>query len=125
MLDHRRALIDASCPESWAGVAPEDLRAGALTSTEATVRELVTRAPGESYELHALRIAHAPGPAGRLARAVKRADLQEHLERDEGARFPGAPPYAWALVHIENAQRRRDEIGHELISGRAEGASGA
>jgi hypothetical protein len=83
----------------------ETLRRRGLTELELTALELLTCAPGESYELYVLRIAHAPGAAGRLARTVKLADLDDRLARP---RRLGAPPYAWARRHIVNARARRD-----------------
>ena len=62
--------------------------------------ELLTRREGESYELHVLRIAHAPGAAGRLARAIKLADLDDHLAQPWAC---GDPPYGWARRHVANA----------------------
>src|SRR4051812_38234423 len=50
-----------------------------LTGLEVDVLELLTRADAEPYELHVMRIAAARGPAGRLARVVKVADLDDHL----------------------------------------------
>jgi hypothetical protein len=83
----------------------ETLRRTGLTELELTALELLTRTPGESYELYVLRIAHAPGAAGRLARTVKLADLDDRLARP---RRLDAPPYAWARRHIVNARGRRD-----------------
>jgi hypothetical protein len=76
-----------------------DLEKHGLEPTEREALGLLTRAAGESYEAHALRIAYALGDAGALARVVKHADLVDHL--DHGGRGSiGAPPYAWALRHI-------------------------
>jgi hypothetical protein len=83
------------------------LRRDGLTELELTALELLTRGPAESYELYVLRIAHAPGAAGRLARTVKLADLEDHLAEPW---TPHGPPYAWARRHILNARYRRD--GH-------------
>jgi hypothetical protein len=73
--------------------------------TELAALELLTRQAGESYELYILRIAYAPGAAGRLARVVKLADLDDHLAR---AWEPGDPPYAWARRHIAVGRARVD-----------------
>ena len=64
---------------------------------ELAALELLTRQAGESFELYILRIAYARGAAGRLARVVKLADLDDHLTR---AWVDGDPPYAWARRHI-------------------------
>src|SRR3954464_4262094 len=85
---------------------PAELRADGLTTVELSALELLTRLPSELYQLYVLRIAHAPGEVGRLARCVKRADLDDHLARE---RIPHtAPPYAWARRHIVSVQLRRD-----------------
>jgi hypothetical protein len=86
------------------GTAPEELRDHGLGEVELAALELLTRRPDEPYELHCLRIAWAGGEAGVLARAVKLADLDDHL-----AHYPqpaDAPPYAWARRHIRVAQER-------------------
>src|SRR4051794_27136277 len=57
----------------------DELVANGLTDVELVALELLTRAPDESYEAYCLRIAWAPGQAGTLARAVKLADLDDHL----------------------------------------------
>jgi hypothetical protein len=74
------------------------LRSNGLTCTELEAVELLTHAPGEPYELYVRRIAAAPGPAGRLARIVKLADLDDHLAH--AAIPPDAPPYAWARKRL-------------------------
>jgi hypothetical protein len=96
-------------------VAPAELEE--LTSVELAALELLTRVPSEVYELYVLRIAHAPGEEGRLARAVKLADLEDHLAHK---RIPHtAPPYLWARRHILAAQSRRHEDEPEAQSGAA------
>jgi hypothetical protein len=82
-----------------------ELRGHGLTSVELAALELLTRQAGESYELYILRIAYAPGAAGRLARLVKLADLDDHLARPWD---PGDPPYAWARRHIAVGRARVD-----------------
>jgi hypothetical protein len=97
-------------------VDPDDLRAQGMTPVELAALELLTREPAESYELYALRIAHAHGQEGRLARSVKRADLDDHL------RLPhvlGHPPYAWARRHIVGVQMR---LAEEPFAGRPPGS---
>ena len=74
-----------------------------LTPTEAEALDLLTRWPGESFEAHTLRVAHAHGSAGDLARAVKLADLDDHLAHPQMP--PGAPAYAWARHHITHGQQ--------------------
>src|SRR4051794_19394689 len=85
----------------------EALRGQGLTPLEEAALNLLTRRDGEPYETYTLRIAFAPGDEGRLARAVKRADLDDHI-----ASAPprlDAPPYDWARRHIVNAQWRNHE----------------
>src|SRR6478735_7497615 len=91
----------------------EELRAHGLTSVELVALELLTRSPTESYELHVLRIARAPGPAGRLARTVKLADLDDHVGRPPR---PGDPPYARARRRVANARRRRDAAPEHAVA---------
>ena len=78
----------------------EELRARGMTPVELDALELLTRLPSESYELYTLRIAHATGDAGRIARRVKLADLDDHLRCRP---LPGDPPYAWARRRIARA----------------------
>jgi hypothetical protein len=94
-----------------------EVSAAGLTRVELAALELLTRAPTERYELYVLRIAHAPGEVGRLARCVKLADLDDHLAHD---RMPqSAPPYAWARRHIVSAQLQRHEFPYEVQPGAA------
>ncbi len=76
-----------------------------LTRIELDALDLLTRQAGESYELYILRVAYAPGAAGRIARLVKLADLDDHLAR---AWDPGDPPYAWARRHVAVGSDRID-----------------
>jgi hypothetical protein len=101
------AVPPAACATAWlhdllerSDVRVEDLCAQGLTAIERDALELLTRPEIESYELYALRIAHARGRAGDLARCVKLADLDDHILR---AALPDDPPYAWARRHIANA----------------------
>ena len=88
------------------------LRDRGLTSVELDALELLTHVPGEPYEAYVRRIAQAPGPAGRLARIVKLADLDDHLAH---ATIPSdAPPYAWARKHLlasANGDTSRGGVG--------------
>jgi hypothetical protein len=89
-------------------IAAEDLIERGLAPIDLAALELLTRDAGESFEAHALRIAHAEGPAGELARRVKVADLEDHLRHPSMP--PGAPPYAWARQHMRAVQARRGEL---------------
>src|SRR3954447_20443325 len=98
------AVTEEACATAWlhdllerADVSADELRAQGLSALELEALALLTRSPEESYELYALRIAHARGDAGRIARIVKLADLAAH-PRSRG--LSGAPPYAWARRHI-------------------------
>ena len=82
-----------------------DLRGHGMTAVELAALELLTRQADESYELYILGIAYARGPAGRLARLVKLADLDDHLARPWAA---GDPPYAWARRHVAVGSARVD-----------------
>ena len=86
-------------------VTAEELRAAGATADELAAIVLLSQAPSESYELYALRIAHADGEAGRLARAVKVADLDDHIAHRHAP--PDAPPYGWARRHIAAGYRAR------------------
>jgi hypothetical protein len=86
----------------------DELLAHGLTELESAALALLSRGPGESFELYTLRIAHAHGEEGRLARLVALADVDDHLHQD-GFEL-GDPPYAWARRHVLVASRRRDAL---------------
>jgi hypothetical protein len=96
---------------------PDELALQGLSDVELAALELLTRVPSELYELYALRIAHAPGEEGRLARQVKLADLDDHLVHRHAP--DGAPPYAWARRHISSSQYLRHELGDAAAPGAA------
>jgi hypothetical protein len=75
-------------------VDPGRLKAYGLSAVEGEALELLTRGADEPYPAYIFRIATATGRAGRLARHVKLADLEDHLSH--ARRPPGSPPYAWA-----------------------------
>jgi hypothetical protein len=74
-----------------------DLEEQGLDPDEAQALLLLTRPVDETYEVHALRIAHARGRGGTLARTVKLADLDDHLRHP---RTLAEPPYGWARQHV-------------------------
>jgi hypothetical protein len=80
-----------------------ELREQGLTDVELAALRLLTRGRDESYELYVLRVAFARGEAGRLARTVKLADLDDHIAH---AWVPGRPPYEWARRHVAFAVAR-------------------
>jgi hypothetical protein len=105
VIDHVARVADAVAPEArtiaWLHdlfeltlLGRDALRGCGLTGVEESILELLTRASAEPYEAYISRIACAPGRAGELARAVKLADLEDHL--GHAWMPPGAPPYAWA-----------------------------
>jgi len=83
----------------------QDLAVLGLTPDEHAALLLLTREDGESFEAHSLRIAFARGAGGRLARAVKLADLDDHINSRKVA---GAPPYGWARQHMMVCTDRHD-----------------
>jgi hypothetical protein len=109
VIDHLARVAAAVPPDAKATALLHDLlefcpsairqlRDKGLTRNELEALELLTHAPGEPYEVYVRRIAQAPGPAGRLARIVKLADLDDHLAH---VTIPSdAPPYAWARKHL-------------------------
>ncbi len=121
LLDHVRRVA-ALTPRAARSVAwlhevleCTDLSAAALhdagaSQDEVRAVELLTRAPAAElaeYEAHVRRIAEAPGRAGELARAVKRADLRDRLG-NQWACAPSAPPrppYRYALSVLSAASR--------------------
>jgi hypothetical protein len=103
-------------------VTLDELREQGFGEVDAEALALLTRDGEESYELHVLRIAHAPGPAGRLARSVKLADLDDHVAQ---AWTLGDPPYGWARHHIASAAARDlavpEPVGVQLAERRVHG----
>jgi hypothetical protein len=86
----------------------EELQVSGLTPVERAALDLLTRREGETFELHLLRVAHAQGPGAPMARAIKLADLEDHLA--EKSQSLDSPPWGWARRHILAAQARlRDE----------------
>lgn len=82
-----------------------DLRCYGLTDAEREALDLLTRDDGETYESYVERIAAAPGCGGEVARRVKLADLDDHLNRQTVS--PAAPDYAWARRRIAAALSTR------------------
>jgi len=58
-----------------------DLLARGITPAELSALELLTYTDGEDFSLYMRRIARANGEAGVLARAIKLAELEDHLSR--------------------------------------------
>ena len=98
----------------WTPASLAELEGSGLTEAEADAVRLLTRDPAESFELHALRVAYAAGAAGRLARAVKLADIDDHLGHDSAG--SATRPYGWARRHIAHSQERSDDRRPALSS---------
>ena len=83
-----------------------DLRAAGLGATEIEALALLTRdgveESDEEYMAHVGGIAEASGPAGRLARHVKVADLADRIEHPLPRPNGWTPPYAEALDVLES-----------------------
>jgi hypothetical protein len=91
-----------------------DLHADGVTPVELQAIQLLTRHSDESFEAHTLRIAYAEGLAGRLARAVKLADIDDHLSRE--ASVGSHRPYGWARRHVAICRARLDSPPAALTS---------
>ena len=91
-----------------------DLEAEGVTPVELQAVQLLTRHPDESFEAHTLRIAHAKGPEGRLARTVKLADIDDHLA-GEGS-IASHRPYGWARCQVAACRGRSDSPPAPLTS---------
>ena len=94
----------------WTDTSLGELRAAGLTDREERVLDLLTRQHDESFELHAARVAAAAGAEGTIAREIRLADLDDHLEQHRFS-FDG-PPYAWARRRIAVAQQRLAAAQH-------------
>lgn len=121
LLDHIRGVVALSPPDArtvaWlheifetSSLTPADLRDAGASADEVRAVRLLTRAPSAdpaTYDAHVRRIAGAPGRAGELARAVKRADLRDRLRRQRACprSGPARPPYRRALTVLGAAHR--------------------
>jgi len=90
-----------------------DLEDHGVTPLQIAAVLLLTRRPSESFESHTLRIANARGPDAQLARAVKLADIEDHLAGE--LRTPSTRPYKWARSHITSSQARFDRGRFEPV----------
>jgi hypothetical protein len=86
--------------------SPAELEAAGITVVELQAVQILTRHPDESFEAHALRVAYARGSAGRLARIVELADIDDHLSRQ--GHTPSQRPYGWARSHVAACRARFD-----------------
>jgi hypothetical protein len=92
------------------GLSDDELRALRLLSREDSGSDLV-------YLGHIKLIAQADGAAGRLARAVKRADLEDRLRHPLVRSNGWSPPYESALQMLKRAGRRDALRGGRLTAG--------
>ena len=90
----------------WADGAMEEIRELGLGDTELTALALLTRRPRETYRAYILRIARARGAPGAIARAIKMADLDDHLRQ---RRIDRSPDYAWGREQIQSSQLAHGE----------------
>jgi len=91
----------------WSNGAMEEVRELGLGETELTALALLTRRSRETYKAYIMRIARARGAPGTIARAIKMADLNDHLRQ---RRIERSPDYAWAREQIQASQLADDEI---------------
>ena len=68
--------------------AMEEVRELGLNEIELAVLIPLTRRPDETCRAYVMRIARADRKAGRIARAVKLADLDDHLRQRRVGRHP-------------------------------------
>ena len=119
LIDHIERVADAVPTDSAAlaylhevlekaAGAPDELREHELSDFDYAVLGLLTHDPKESYRTYVLRIATSEGHEGRVAREIKRADLDDHLHNRRSA-F-GGPNYQWATAQMIEAQLAKCEI---------------
>ena len=114
-LDHVRRVAAAVPPEAvsvaWlhdtlehSDVTEDGLRARGLAPHQRAALRLLTRRDDAddrndaTFLSHVRVIAAAPGPAGRIARAVKRADMEDRTRMPRDPVAAWQPPYALALA---------------------------
>ena len=95
-------------------VSAEELIAGGLDASELDALQLLAYAPPESVELYVLRIARARGEAGRIARIVLLADLDDLIAEDPAS---AAGRLGWARRRIATAHQRRHEVAARARAG--------
>jgi hypothetical protein len=125
VLEHLRRVVAATPPEAHAVAwLHEALEAGCLTERELrlagfdpeevqALRLLSRRERAHSdrvYLVHLEAIIRAPGRSGRLARAVKAADLADRCAHPRRRADGWAPPYARALQRLLDAHGGRPDV---------------
>ena len=88
----------------YSSIQEEELLAGGLTEEELRALRLLSR-PSESrseasYLAHTDRIARSAGQGGDIARAVRRADLEDRMQHPRRRADGWHPPYQLALEHL-------------------------
>jgi hypothetical protein len=102
----------------WTSVAEQELLEIGVSDEELRALRLLNRSTArgseEGYLAHIGMIARAGGPAGRLARSVKLADLQDRIRHDHRQANGSRLPYERALELILDGFRAeaRAEAGH-------------
>jgi hypothetical protein len=118
LIDHVRRVASAVPPFArrvawlhdvleWTPLGEDALRSAGLGPDELAAVRLLTRAAGDAgddgFLDHVRAIALAPGRPGRIARAVKRADLDDRLRHPRDPRAAWAPPYERAVRLLADA----------------------
>ena len=111
---HARALAYLHDVLERADRASEELLELGLTDEEGSVLALLTRRPTESYKKHVMRIARADGRTGQIARTIKLADLDDHLNHIRIRRR--TPDYAWAREQLTGSQQTNRETSPAACS---------
>ena len=93
------------------GVTIDGLRAQLSDDELQALRLLTHDDPAESYDAYVQRIIEAPGAAGKLARAVKQADMLDNLRRCARDRDPAVAQYGRALGALWTAGARSAVAG--------------
>jgi (p)ppGpp synthase/HD superfamily hydrolase len=93
-------------------ISLDDLAAAGVDEPSLTAVDLLTRAPAQAterpgYEEYIERIANAPGESGRIARAVKLADLADKLARLPAGKRHREPRYRSALAVLQRVAEPR------------------
>jgi hypothetical protein len=119
-IDHVRRVAEAVPPEAvsvaWlhdtlerTEVAEGSLDAAGLAPYEREALRLLTRRDeaddrnDATFLSHVRAIAAAPGRAGRIARAVKRADMEDRMRMPRDPAAAWQPPYTPALALLARA----------------------
>ena len=98
----------------WTELTEDDQMLTGLTPQERGALLLLTR-PGDDDDTrflsHVSRIATAPGAAGDIARAVKRADMEDRLRHPRAPEASWRPPYPLALALLAGGEDREKTKG--------------